>query len=161
MTDIHIQPLTAEAFAPFGDVLEVSGDPDVIINDGRCGRFHDRAKLDFSDGRAAISLFASTPVTLPYTCNLLERHPLGSQAFIPMTPDPFLVIVALDDNGKPHDPKAFLTQSGQAVNYFRNTWHGVLTPLVSGQTFMVIDRVGEGNNLQEYRVDEGFTILLG
>jgi len=81
---ISIEPLTAEAFAPFGEVLEVAGAPDKIINQGQCGRHHDLAALDFADGRAGISLFNAEPRSLPYTFDLLERHPDGSQAFIPL-----------------------------------------------------------------------------
>ena len=93
---IAIQPLSDAAFAPFGDVLEASGAPDRIINQGLCGRWHDRARLDFGDGRAGISLFRSEPRQLPYRLDMVERHPDGSQAFVPMTGQPFLVIVAPD-----------------------------------------------------------------
>ena len=81
MPFISARPLTAEAFAPFGQVLEATGDPDKLINQGLCGRFNDRAEMDFSDGRAGLSLFKADPRSLPYECELLERHPEGSQAF--------------------------------------------------------------------------------
>lgn len=149
---IRAQPLTAAAFAPFGDVLDTSGEPDKLINAGLCGRYNDRARLDFADGRAGISLFNAKPRSLPYTCDLLERHPLGSQAFIPMTRNPFLVIVAPDAGGRPGTPLAFLTASGQAINLHRGVWHGVLTPLHAPGLFAVVDRIGDGANLQEHRV---------
>lgn len=149
---IRAQPLTAAAFAPFGDVLDTSGEPDRLINAGLCGRYNDRARLDFADGRAGISLFNATPCSLPYTCDLLERHPLGSQAFIPMTRNPFLVIVATDADGRPGTPLAFLTASGQAINLHRGVWHGVLTPLHAPGLFAVVDRIGDGANLQEHRI---------
>ena len=155
---IITEPLTAEAFAPFGDLLECAGDPDKIINQGLCGRYHDRAKLDFSNGRAGISLFKAELRSLPYTLDLLERHPMGSQAFVPMSHDPFLVIVAPDENGKPGTPRAFLTQAGQAINFHRNTWHGVLTPLSGTGLFAVIDRIGDGANLQEHWLDEPWIV---
>jgi ureidoglycolate lyase len=98
--DVVIAPLTARAFAPFGEVLEATGTPDKIINQGRCGRFHDLAALDIVDGRAGISLFKSEARRLPYELEMVERHPLGSQAFLPMTQDPFLVIVAPDEGGE-------------------------------------------------------------
>lgn len=147
---IRAHPLTAEAFAPFGDVLEVSGDPHKIINQGNCGRWHDLAELDMGGGRAGISLFKAKPRTLPYTVELLERHPLGAQAFLPMTQDPFLVIVAPDAGGAPGTLHAFLTTPGQGVNYHRGTWHGVLTPLAEPGVFAVVDRIGDGDNLQEH-----------
>ena len=149
---ITARPLTAAAFAPFGDVLDTAGDPDKLINAGLCERYHDRARLDFGDGRAGISIFNAQPRSLPYTCDLLERHPEGSQAFIPMTQHPFLVIVAPDDAGTPGAPQAFITFPGQAINLHRGTWHGVLTPLHSPGLFAVIDRIGAGANLEEVRV---------
>ena len=108
-TRVVIEPLTGDAFAPFGDVLECLGDPDKMINQGLCGRFHDRAGLDFSDGRAGISLFDAELRSLPLRLEMVERHPEGSQAFLPMTADPFLVIVAPDENGTPGQPRGFLT----------------------------------------------------
>ena len=144
---IVIQPLTPEAFAPFGDVLEAVGDPDKIINQGLCGRYHDRARLDFGTGRAGISLFKAEPRSLPYRLDLVERHPEGSQAFIPMSLDPFLVIVAPDEGDRPGTPRAFLTTPGQGINFHRGTWHGVLTPLAAPGLFTVIDRIGDGPNL--------------
>lgn len=90
MSRIIARPLTAEAFEPFGDVLSVEGDPDKLINQGLCGRYHDRAKLDFGkDGRPGISLFKAELRTLPYTLDMMERHPEGSQAFLPMDVHPF------------------------------------------------------------------------
>lgn len=151
---IHAEPLTAEAFAPFGDVLDASGAPDKIINQGKCGRYHDRAALDFGpDGRAGISLFKAEPRALPYTLELLERHPEGSQAFLPMSRDPFLVIVADDEGDKPGTPRAFLTAPGQGINLHRGTWHGVLTPLAPPGLFAVVDRIGETPNLEEHWLD--------
>lgn len=153
MKTIRPRPLTPAAFAPFGDVIDARGQPDKIINQGLCGRYHDRASLDFADGRAGISLFDANPRSLPYRLEMVERHPLGSQAFIPMTHQPFLVIVAPDENGVPGAPLAFLTEPGQAVNYHRGTWHGVLTPLHAPGLFAVVDRIGPGENLQEYWFD--------
>jgi ureidoglycolate lyase len=151
--EILIAPLTAEAFAPYGDVLEATGDPDRIINQGLCGRFHDRATLDIVEGRAGISLFKSEARSLPYVLDMVERHPLGSQAFLPMSLDPFLVIVAPDKGGAPGTPLAFRTSPGQGINLHRGTWHGVLTPLAPPGLFAVIDRIGEGANLQEHWFD--------
>ena len=158
-SDIQCQPLTAEAFAPFGDVLECVGDPDKLINAGMCGRFHDRARMDFGDGQAGVSLFKATPRALPYTLDLLERHPEGSQAFIPMSEHSFLVTVALDDYGVPGQPVAFLTAPGQGINLHRGTWHGVLTPLHAPGLFAVVDRIGPGANLQEFSLDPPYRVV--
>ncbi|MBK5946164.1 Ureidoglycolate hydrolase [Rhodobacter veldkampii DSM 11550] len=160
--DIRAVPLAAAAFAPFGDVLEAAGAPDRIINAGHCARFHDRARLDFGpDGRAGISVFMAEPRALPYRLDLLERHPEGSQAFIPMSLAPFLVIVAPDAGGFPGQPQAFLTAPGQGVNLLRGTWHGVLTPLAAPGLFAVIDRIGPGANLEEVALAEPWVIVGG
>lgn len=157
---IAAEPLTVDAFAPFGDVLDAAGAPDRIINQGRCGRFHDRARLDFGPGgRAGISLFRAEPCALPLTLEMVERHPLGSQAFIPMTAEPFLLTVAPDSGGRPGPVRAFLAAPGQGVNLLRNTWHGVLTPLGPTGLFAVIDRIGEGANLEEHWFDTGPEIV--
>lgn len=159
---ILTEPLSATAFAPFGDVLDASGTPDKLINAGLCGRYHDRARLDFGpDGRAGISIFNAQPRSLPYELTLLERHPDGSQAFIPMTQNPFLVIVAPDDGGIPGPVRAFLTAPGQGINLRRNTWHGVLTPLHAPGQFAVIDRIGDSANLQEYTLATAVIIAAG
>lgn len=158
MTGVPVEPLTAEAFAPFGDVLEAEGAPDKLINQGLCGRYHDRAELDFGDGRAGISLFKAEPRTLPLTLDMVERHPEGSQAFLPMGPEPFLVVVAPDEGGRPGLPRAFRTAPGQGVNYRRGVWHGVLCPLSAPGLFAVVDRIGAGPNLEEHWFEESYTI---
>ena len=158
-SEIRTEPLTAEAFAPFGDVLDASGVPDRIINEGRCGRYHDLAQLDFSDGRAGISIFHSEATTLPVSLALMERHPKGSQAFLPLSKNPFLVVVAEDNGGEPSNLRAFITQPGQGINFHRNIWHGVLMPLADPGLFAVVDRIGEGANLEEYRFGAGIVVI--
>ncbi|KZY25504.1 Ureidoglycolate hydrolase, partial [Sulfitobacter sp. HI0040] len=155
---LKTRPLTREAFAPYGNLLDASGTPDKMINRGKCARFHDRAQLDFNDGRAGISIFRGERETLPYTLEMMERHPEGSQAFIPMSADPFLVIVAADKDGAPVDPQAFVTAPGEGVNFHKGTWHGVLTPLAEPGLFAVIDRIGEGANLEEHWFEEPYII---
>ncbi|WP_205518634.1 ureidoglycolate lyase [Pseudotabrizicola algicola] len=156
MPQIIAQPLTATAFAPFGDVLEASGDFR-LINAGLCQRHHDRAKLDFGpDGRAGVSIFKAVPRSLPYAFDLIERHPDGSQAFVPMTADPFLVIVS---QGPEATPLAFLTDGSQGINLHRGVWHGVLTPLHAPGLFAVVDRIGPTANLEEHRYSESWTVL--
>ncbi|MDD9706671.1 ureidoglycolate lyase [Seohaeicola sp. SP36] len=153
-TTITARPLTAQDFAPYGDVLEAEGQADKMINQGFCGRWHDRAQLDFGlEGRAGISVFKAEPRSLPYTLDLLERHPDGSQAFIPMSMTDWLVIVAEDDAGQPGRITAFIAAPGQGVNLHRGTWHGVLTPLHAPGLFAVIDRIGATPNLQEFPLE--------
>ncbi len=83
----------------------------------------------------------------------MERHPEGSQAFLPMSAHGFLVTVAEDAGGKPGQPRAFLTEPGQGVNFHRGTWHGVLTPLKAPGLFAVVDRIGDTPNLDEFLLD--------
>ena len=158
MTNLHAEPLTTTAFAPFGDVLDATGDFR-LINEGMCKRHHDRASLDFGPGgRAGISIFAATPRSLPHAFDLVERHPEGSQAFIPMSQQPFLVIVASDLDGKPGKPRAFLTNGAQGINLHRGTWHGVLTPLSAPGLFAAVDRIGTTPNLEEFRYPQSWTV---
>ncbi|MGR3636096.1 MAG: ureidoglycolate lyase [Shimia sp.] len=159
MTTILIKPLTTQDFAPFGEVITLRNSPDKLINQGLCGRHHDLAHMDFSGGRAGISLFDAEPRSLPYDLTMMERHPDGSQAFLPMTQHPFLVIVAPDDTGQPGTPQAFLTAPGRGINFHRNTWHGVLTPLHAPGLFAVIDRIGDGPNLEEFWFDTPYKIV--
>ena len=154
MRTIHPEPLTAAAFAPFGEVLEPTGDFR-LINAGLCRRHHDRARLDFGTGRAGISVFDAEPRALPYDFDLIERHPEGSQAFLSMTQFPFLVIVALNPEAI---PRAFVTNGAQGINLARGTWHGVLTPLHAPGLFAVVDRIGDGANLEEHRFAEPWRV---
>ena len=81
---------------------------------------------------------------------MMERHPNGSQAFVPLHGEPFLVVVAPDENGKPGLPQAFLTKPGQGINYHKNVWHSVLTPLEKSCEFLIIDNGSESENLEEH-----------
>lgn len=153
-TSLDASPLTADAFRPFGDVLEAAGAADMIINGGRCDRFHDRARLTFGSGRAGISVFRSNAVSLPFRLEVMERHPIGSQAFLPMTDAPYLVVVAGDVSGRPGPPKAFLAAPDQGVNYLAGTWHAPLLALKEGAAFAVVDRIGNGENLEEMTLAE-------
>ena len=154
--NLTAQPLTTAAFAPFGEVLDATGDFR-LINQGFCRRHHDRARIDTgADARTGISVFLAEPRALPYAFDLIERHPDGSQAFLPMTEHPFLVIVT---EGPQTLPRAFLTNGAQGINLHRGTWHGVLTPLHAPGLFAVVDRVGHTPNLEEHRYPRPFTVI--
>jgi ureidoglycolate lyase len=154
MTDrtIDIEELTAEAFAPFGQVIAREGAQHYPINAGMTERFHDLAKIELggANARPMISIFSGKPYALPLALTLVERHPLGSQAFYPVSPASWLVIVAEDEGGTPVRLRAFRPGPGQGVNIGMNIWHGVLTPLDQEADFLVVDRGGDGNNLEEY-----------
>ena len=159
---IVAEPIDAAAFEPFGDVLDASGGPSHLINDGACRRYDDRARLSVDPaGRLGVSVFDSRCHTLPITVTALERHPLASQAFVPMSAEPFLVVVAADRAGVPDAPRAFVTGPGQGVNLLRGTWHGVLTPLGRSGLFAVIDRIGPGDNCEVYTCPEPFVVEPG
>jgi len=159
MIRLRTEPLTPQAFAPFGDVLQTTGTPDRLINNGYCGRWHDMAQLDFGPGgRAGLNLFKAQPRSLPYVLDLLERHPEGSQAFVPMYETTWLVTVAEDAGGTPVNLRAFLVAPGQAINLHRGTWHGVLTPLAEPGLFAVIDRIGSTANLEEYPLTPHYVV---
>lgn len=160
MSTILIEPLTAAGFAPFGQVIELDGAGHYPINNGMTERYHDlaRVELEGPQARPLISIFRGQPYTLPLALGLVERHPLGSQAFYPLSGNPWLVIVAEDNNGTPTGLRAFQPAPGQGVNMAINTWHGVLTPLEAVSDFLVVDRGGEGNNLEEYHFEVPHTV---
>lgn len=162
MKTIVAEPLSRAAFAPFGDVIETEGAESFLINGGKCRRYHDLAGVEVAGpgARVLVNIFRGEPYEFPLPLGMVERHPLGSQAFVPLSPRPFLVVVCADDAGRPGTPRAFLTRPGQGVNYARNTWHGVLTPIAEPQDFLVVDRGGEGDNLEEFFFAEPFEIRL-
>lgn len=146
---LPIEPLTREAFAPFGDVIEAaSAARTYAINAGTTTRFHDLASIDTEreGGRPLLSLFRAQPRELPFAVTMLERHPLGSQAFVPVSKQPYLVVVAEAPDAV---PRAFLARDGQGVNYRAGTWHHPLLALGEVSDFLVIDRGGPGNNCDE------------
>jgi ureidoglycolate lyase len=155
---LRVEPLTRAAFAPFGEVIEAAAATDrYAINSGTTERFHDLARIDASreDGRPVLSIFRAQPRQLPFTVTMLERHPLGSQAFVPLSRLPYLVVVAADPAA---EPRAFLARDGQGVNYHAGTWHHPLLALEAVSDFLVIDRAGPGNNCDEVELAASFTI---
>lgn len=154
MTDrtILIEPLTRDAFTPFGQVIETAGAHHFPINAGMTERFHDLARIELGgeQARPLISIFRGQPYALPLSLGLVERHPLGSQAFYPLSSTDWLVIVAEDEGNTPIRLRAFRPAPGQGVNIAMNTWHGVLTPIAAEGNFLVVDRGGDGNNLEEH-----------
>ena len=151
MRELAPEPLTAEAFAPFGEVVEASDSArSVEINYGYTTRFDDLAAIDVADagGHAVISLFRARPLE-PAVLKIFERHPLGSQAFMPLQGRPFLVAVAPRGDFVPAEVRLFRAQAHQGVNYAKGVWHHFLLPLEAESDFLVIDRAGPGENLDE------------
>ena len=148
---LAIEPLTRDAFALFGDVIELAGAKEIPINLGTTIRYHDLAKLDVGDegGRPLVNVFRGQPRTLPFEVKMMERHPLGSQAFLPLGTRPYLVVVAPAGELAPAQIHAFVTRGWQGVNYAKGVWHHPLIALGEVSDFIVIDRGGDGLNLQE------------
>jgi len=155
-------PLTREAFAPFGDVIDIDTANHYPINGGKAERFHALAAAEATgpNARVLVSIVRGTPYEFPLKLTMVERHPFGSQVFMPLSPRPFVVVVAHDENGKPGEPHVFVTRPGQGVNYPRNSWHGVLTPIGEEQDFLVVDRGGDGVNVEEHFFAEPYEVHL-
>lgn len=152
MTILGIQPLTRESFAPFGDVIETEGSPHFTINAGFAERFHDLAgvEIDAEGGRPLINIFRGQPRPCPLRLTLMERHPLASQAFFPLDDRDWIVVVSAGpDPCRPQALRAFRVRGRQGVNYARGTWHHPLIVLTPNHEFLVVDRGGEGANLDE------------
>lgn len=151
---LTIEPLTAQAFEPFGEVMEASDSArHFTINAGSTERYHDLARIDVSSGggHAILSIFKAQPRSLPLRLLLLERHPLGNQAFMPLSALPYLVVVT-EANPVPDLSRirCFRAAPSQGVNYARGTWHHPLLALQSQSDFLVVDRGGAGANCDEY-----------
>ena len=155
-------PLSRSAFRPFGDVIETAGGRPSTINQGWAERYCDLAQIDVTaaGGRPLLDLVQTRPRALPMSISMVERHALGSQAFIPLSPRPFLVVVCHDAKDGPGEPHAFLAGPGQGINYRRNLWHGVLTPIGEAQDFLIVDRGGDGSNLEECHFSHPYEIHL-
>jgi ureidoglycolate lyase len=156
------EPLTAEAFAPFGEVIEASDRTERnAINYGYTTRFNDLARIDVSDGggHAIVSLFRARPLDPPIL-KVFERHPLGSQSFTPLQVRPFLVAVAPAGEFEPATVRVFRAAPHQGVNYAKGVWHHFLLPLDAESDFLVIDRAGPGENLDEIELAPAGQILV-
>ncbi|MDQ0454413.1 ureidoglycolate lyase [Rhizobium paknamense] len=161
MTDtLPIRPLTAESFAPFGEVIEADPARMRLINGGTTERFHALASPEIAGegARVILNIFRGQPRRFPYAVTMMERHPLGSQSFTPLSGRPFLLAVSTDEDGRPGCPQVFLAAAHQGVNYRRNVWHHPLMAIGETSDFLVADRDGPGNNLEEFFFDEPFLI---
>ena len=153
--------ISKENFAQFGELITTDDIKPISINDGYAKRFDGIANLDTSkdNGEATISIFSALKRTFPMNIDMMEQHPLGSQAFIPMKETTFLSFVA-PDSDKPDLDKveAFIIPPGLGVNYKTGTWH---FPLISTEdmNFLVVDRKGSGDNLKIQKLEENQVIL--
>lgn len=163
---LKVEPLTPASFAPFGEVISTATARDEYkINLGTTTRFHDISRVDVGNegGAPIISIFRSTPRPMPIEIKMMERHPLGSQAFMPLSGQKFLIVVA--DGSAPPTPenlRAFISDGSQGVTYAKNVWHHPLLVLEPESDFLIVDRSGPGNNLKEVDLPmvNGTTITL-
>jgi len=149
---LNIQPLTRDAFAPYGDVISATEATDIInINDGNTQRFDNLANLRISskNGKPCLSIFRSRPLPLPITIYCMENHPLASQAFFPLSKRPYLVVVAPPGKLNETGIEAFLASPDQGVNYHPGTWHHYSLALEKESDFLVIDSQMEQPNCDE------------
>ncbi|PAA99769.1 ureidoglycolate lyase [Serratia fonticola] len=162
--DLIAVELTPEAFAPYGDVLQIEGAPFFHINGGKTERYHDLAKVEVADDhRVLVSINRSEPCDLPLEFSVLEKHPLSSQAFMPMKGERFVVIVAEAGEGDEiplHTLRAFITNGKQGVNYHRNVWHHPLFAYGAITDFFTVDRGGADNCIVK-TLPETYRIVLG
>lgn len=149
---LEIEPLTSAAFTPFGQVVERDPQTMRLINSGTTERYHALGRAEALGTHAAVilNIFRGQPRTLPYKVDMVERHPFGSQSFHPLDGRPWLVVVAEDDGGRPGRPRVFLARGDQGINYSSNVWHHPLMALGETSDFLVVDRLGEEHNLEEY-----------
>lgn len=162
MRTLQAEPLTCTAFAPFGDVIQTEGAQQFPINQGSTTRFHDLAavQLHGEAPRALISIFRGRTFALPFEARMLERHPLGSQAFVPLDRRPYLVLVAPPgDAPRPEALRVFRAEGDQGVNYHAGTWHHPLLALEAESEFLVIDRGGPGHNCDEAELSEPVRLI--
>lgn len=160
---LTVEPLTAEAFSPFGDVIEATDRiRHFTINAGNTERYHDLARIDPGEGgRAIVSIFRGQPCALPLLVGMMERHPLGSQAFMPLSGRPYLVVVAAaGDPPFVESLRVFLAQASQGVNYAPGVWHHPLLALQASSDFLVIDRQGPGSNCDVIKLTRPGLIML-
>lgn len=161
MTDyLDIRPLTKQAFAAYGDVIEADPSTMRLINGGTTERYHALAE-PIATGepvRLIFNIFRGKPRQFPYSVTMMERHPHGSQSFVPLSGRPFLLAVSDDENGYPGKPKVFRAEAHQGVNYFPNVWHHPLMAMNEISDFLVVDRDNPAENYQEFFFDSPYII---
>ncbi|SAL40378.1 ureidoglycolate lyase [Caballeronia humi] len=161
MKTLTLEPLTREAFAPYGDVIELDGARHFPINGGTTERFHDLARVEIGadeGGRPLISVFRGQPRPQPVEISMMERHPLGSQAFVPLGDVEYLIVVAPAGEFDPSGLRAFHTKGWQGVNYARGVWHHPLIVLEREGDFIVVDRGGSQPNCDEIDLSERYVL---
>ena len=158
MTEKTIKPIpiTKENFSKYGDVISIKDIKPLEINNGYAKRYDDIAKLNTSNdnGETTISIFSALKRNFPMKIDMMEKHPLGSQAFIPMKETTFLAFVAPEEEKlNLNKIEAFIIPPGIGINYNPGTWH---FPLISTEdmNFLVVDRKGSGDNLVIENLDK-------
>ncbi len=154
-------PLTRERFAPYGEVIESSRSNSDAMNEARFERFDNLCNVDLvKDSKVAVSIArCRTPTSLPLRLDMVERHPLGSQAFVPLSPCKMVVVVAPPgESVDAGDLRAFVSNGRQGINYRRGTWHMPLIAFEAGQEYLIIDRGGAEPNCDIHTLDEAIML---
>ena len=118
------------------------------------------AAVEVGEGRAILNIFRSKPVQDGFALRVIERHPLGSQAFMPLSPYPYAVVVAPPGDFDPTALRAFLASPAQGVNYHAGTWHHYCLALEGESDFLVVDREGPGDNCDEIQLTGDYTLKI-
>jgi ureidoglycolate lyase len=159
MNKIVAEKLTSDAFLPFGEVVELDGAEGKPVNGGTALSYRDLVRVDVGEGgRTSVNFIRASAQEMPLRVCALERHPLGSQAFLPLRAMPFMIIVAAPGPFDPKTIRAFVTHGWQGVNYAKGVWHHALICLGEQSEFIVVDRAGEGVNYNEVTLDEPFLL---
>ena len=141
--------ITKENFSIFGDLISSNNIKPMDINSGYAKRFDNLANINTSkdNGKTIVSIFSALKRSFPMKIDMMEKHPLGSQAFMPMKETTFLAFVAPPGNlPEINKIKSFIVPPKNGINYKPGIWH---FPLISTENtnFLVIDRKGSGKNL--------------
>lgn len=158
MIEKIVHPITRDLFAPYGDVIEPDADSFDIINSGSVQRFRDLSRIHLlgPDSQACVHIYRAQAVHEPMILKQMERHPFGSQLFMPLNSQPFIMVVAPRASSKPmlHEVCAFLVDGGRGVNLLPSIWHHSLLSLVADSDFLVVERAFPQENFNEYILDE-------
>lgn len=160
--ELQLKPLSQDSFAAYGEVIEARSEDQTDadrkpMNDARFLRFDSLATTDIQPGcQAIISIAQCLQATaLPYAITLLERHPLGSQAFIPLQQQQMIIVVAeTSPEDQPGELVGFVSNGQQSIQYHRGTWHMPLIAFQQGATFLIVDSNDTRPNCDEHLLSE-------
>ena len=153
--------ITRTNFATYGDLISSDNIKPMDINVGYAKRFDNLANINTSKdgGKTIVSIFSALKRNFPMKIDMMEKHPLGSQAFIPMKETTFLCFVAPPgESPEINKIQSFIIPPKTGINYKPGIWH---FPLISTEDtdFLVIDRKGNSENLVIHKFDKEKVVL--